>query len=131
MKHFFIIFIVCVSLTSCGSFGAGMLDALSGYNPYGYANSSYYTFGSTPLYSSGTSYSSTSSSTRTTNTSSSSSGSQDCPSLKVGAGKWFCANTGKCGMCGGDGKMDGSFGSGPNSLNCTLCSGSGKCKYCR
>lgn len=56
--------------------------------------------------------------------------SSTCPSLKVNNGKWYCCNTGKCGMCGGDGLMDGSFGQGPNSHKCTLCGGSGKCKYC-
>jgi len=63
--------------------------------------------------------------------SSSSSSSSTCPSLKVNGGKWYCANTGDCGMCGGDGFMDGQFGQGPNSHQCTLCGGSGKCKYCR
>lgn len=71
-----------------------------------------------------TSGSSASTSTRNSNTS------KDCPSLKINNGKWYCINTGKCGMCGGDGLMDGSFGQGPNSLKCTLCGGSGKCKYC-
>lgn len=56
--------------------------------------------------------------------------SSSCPSLKVANGKWYCANTGQCGMCGGDGWMDGDFGQGPNTLKCTLCGGTGKCKYC-
>lgn len=78
-------------------------------------------------YSSGSSYSSG-------NGSSSSSPSSDkssCPSLKINRGKWYCCNTGNCGMCGGDGLMDGEFGQGPNSRKCTLCGGSGKCKYCK
>lgn len=62
--------------------------------------------------------------------SSTSSSSNTCPSLNVSHGKYYCANTGKCGMCGGDGLMDGSFGQGPNSHKCTLCGGSGRCKYC-
>lgn len=61
----------------------------------------------------------------------SSSHSTSCPSLRIGNGEWYCVNTGKCGMCGGDGLMDGSFGLKPNSLVCTLCEGTGKCKYCR
>lgn len=73
-----------------------------------------------------TSGSSTNTSTRNSNTTTS----KDCPSLKVNNGKWYCINTGKCGMCGGDGLMDGSFGQGANSLKCTLCGGTGKCKYC-
>lgn len=56
---------------------------------------------------------------------------KDCPSLYKNNGKWFCVNTGKCGMCGGDGLMDDMFGQGPNSLKCTLCGGTGKCKYCQ
>lgn len=62
---------------------------------------------------------------------SSSSSNSSCPSLKVNRGKWYCANTGRCGMCGGDGVMDGQFGQGANSHKCTLCGGTGKCKYCK
>ena len=61
----------------------------------------------------------------------SSSHSTSCPSLRIGNGEWYCVNTGKCGMCGGDGLVDGLFGLKPNSLVCTLCEGTGKCKYCR
>lgn len=64
-------------------------------------------------------------------TSSSLSSNSSCPSLKVHNGKYYCANTGNCGMCGGDGLMDGQYGQGPNSHKCTLCGGTGKCKYCR
>lgn len=78
--------------------------------------------------SSSTSMSGSSASTSTRNSNSNTS--KDCPSLKINNGKWYCNNTGKCGMCSGDGLMDGSFGQGPNSLKCTLCGGSGKCKYC-
>lgn len=86
----------------------------------------------------GTSYSSTSSYSSSSGAVSSevstsvtpSSSSQSCPSLKVNLGKWYCNNTGKCGMCGGDGLMNDMFGNGPNSLKCTLCGGTGKCKYC-
>ena len=93
------------------------------------ANGGYSTGSSTSSqYSSSSSYSSGSSSSSSY---SSSSRSKDCSSLKVNQGKWYCANTGKCGMCGGDGLMDGSFGLGANNLKCTLCNGSGKCKYCR
>lgn len=53
-----------------------------------------------------------------------------CPSIKANSGKWYCAGSGKCGMCNGDGLMDGSYGQGPNSHKCTLCNGSGVCKYC-
>lgn len=56
---------------------------------------------------------------------------KNCPSLKIHNGKWYCNNTGECGMCGGDGLMDGMFGQGPNSHKCTLCGGTGKCKYCQ
>lgn len=56
--------------------------------------------------------------------------STDCESLRKDNGRWYCGNTGKCGMCGGDGLMDGSFGFGANSLKCSLCNGTGKCKYC-
>ncbi len=63
---------------------------------------------------------------------SSSSSSKSCLSLKINNGKWYCANTGKCGMCGGDGRMDNTFfGLGVNEEECTLCKGSGECKYCR
>ncbi|MBQ5663179.1 MAG: hypothetical protein IIV19_01975 [Bacteroidaceae bacterium] len=79
-------------------------------------------------YSGNSSSSSTSStSSRTTSTSSRK---QDCRSIKDNP-KYTCGNTGKCGMCNGDGLMDGSFGQGPNSLRCTLCNGTGKCKYCK
>lgn len=57
--------------------------------------------------------------------------SSDCESLRVNNGKWYCANTGRCGMCGGDGLMDGMFGQGANSHKCTLCGGTGRCKYCK
>lgn len=60
---------------------------------------------------------------------SSSATSKDC--LKISNGKWYCVNTGKCAMCGGDGLMNGSFGQGANSLKCTLCNGTGKCPYCQ
>ncbi len=141
---------VCILLTSCGSFGEGMLAAFSGYNPYGYSSYGYPSGGNSnylldPNYAAAqatangswryaTSSSSSSSSGSSSSSSSgysSSSRKSDCPSLKATNGKWYCANTGKCGMCGGDGRMDGSFGSGANSLKCTLCNGSGKCKYCR
>ena len=62
---------------------------------------------------------------------SSSKSTNTCSSLKVHGGKYYCANTGRCGMCGGDGLMDGSFGQGANSHKCTLCGGSGECKYCK
>ena len=73
-----------------------------------------------------TSISSSSSVSSSTSTSSSS-----CPSLKVARGKYYCANTGRCGMCGGDGLMDAGFGNGANSRKCTLCGGTGRCKYCQ
>lgn len=76
--------------------------------------------------SSESSYSSESSSSSASLSSNSS-----CPSLKVNRGKYYCVNTGRCGMCGGDGLMDGQFGQGPDCLKCTLCGGSGKCKYCK
>lgn len=60
-----------------------------------------------------------------------SSASKSCPSLKVANGKWYCANTGVCAMCNGDGFMSGQFGQGANAHKCTLCGGSGKCKYCQ
>lgn len=60
-----------------------------------------------------------------------SSSNSSCPSLKVNHGKWYCANTGRCGMCNGDGKMDAGFGNGVNNMNCTLCNGTGECKYCQ
>lgn len=62
---------------------------------------------------------------------SSSSKSSDCPSLKASHGKYYCSNTGTCAMCHGDGLMSGSFGQGADALKCTLCGGSGKCKYCQ
>lgn len=74
----------------------------------------------------GTTYSSESSSS-----SASSSSKSSCPSLKVSHGKYYCTNTGRCGMCGGDGLMDDQFGQGANSHKCTLCGGTGKCKYCQ
>lgn len=56
--------------------------------------------------------------------------SHDCPSLKANR-KYYCANTGKCGMCGGDGLDDAGFGNGVNNQKCTLCGGTGKCKWCQ
>ena len=64
-------------------------------------------------------------------TSASSSSNSSCPSLKANRGKYYCANTGRCGMCGGDGCMDDQLGDGANSHKCTLCGGTGKCKYCQ
>lgn len=52
-----------------------------------------------------------------------------CPSLKANRGKWYCANTGECGMCGGTGLMDNPMGLPDDK--CTLCGGTGKCKYCQ
>ena len=63
--------------------------------------------------------------------SSSYSDSNQCPSLRVNRGKWYCANTGRCAMCGGDGFMDDNLGGGTNRHVCTLCGGNGKCKYCQ
>lgn len=82
----------------------------------------------------GTSYSSSAISTTDTDegmSSHTSTSSNQCPSLKVNRGKWYCANTGQCGMCGGDGLMDDNLGGGVNRHKCTLCGGSGKCKYCQ
>lgn len=143
---------VSLLLISCGSFGEGMLAAFAGYNPYGYSSYNYDPSGGNMNYlldpnyaaaqttaegsyllagsSSSSSYSSSSSSGSSGSSSYSSSRSNDCPSLSANNGKWYCGNTGKCGMCNGDGLMDGSYGSGPNSLKCTLCNGTGKCKYC-
>lgn len=85
---------------------------------------------STAISSTSSSISTSGSSTSTNASNRGSITSKDCPSLKANNGKWYCINTGKCGMCGGDGLMNGSFGQGPNSLKCTLCGGSGKCIYC-
>lgn len=63
------------------------------------------------------------------NSSSSNSTTADCPSLKVNNGNWYCANTGKCGMCNGTGSVSDGFGQSTKH-KCTLCNGSGKCKYC-
>lgn len=55
---------------------------------------------------------------------------KDCESLHVAHGKWYCANTGRCGMCNGRGVVeDDMFGTG-KWHKCSLCGGSGKCKYC-
>lgn len=59
----------------------------------------------------------------------SSSSSSSCRSLRIANGKWYCANTGRCGMCNGDGLMDD--GLKVNQFKCTLCGGTGKCKYCQ
>lgn len=88
--------------------------------------SSYSSSSGTTSSSSGTSYSSEGSSS-----SASSSSNSSCPSLKASHGKYYCANTGRCGMCGGDGFMDDQLGKGANRYKCTLCGGSGKCKYCQ
>ncbi len=65
----------------------------------------------------------------TASTSSASSGKSSCPSLKAARGKYYCCNTGRCGMCGGDGLMDD--GIKVNQFKCTLCGGTGRCKYCQ
>ena len=65
----------------------------------------------------------------TSSTSSASSGKSSCPSLKAARGKYYCCNTGRCGMCGGDGLMDD--GIEVNQFKCTLCGGTGRCKYCQ
>lgn len=137
-----VLIILVFSTTSCVSFLEGMAAAMAGYNPYAYGYSNTYSSGNyllNPSYAAAqataqggySSYSSSSSSSSyNTSTYSSSSRKKDCPSLKANNGKWYCANTGKCGMCGGDGRMNGSFGQGANSLKCTLCNGSGRCQYC-
>ena len=146
-----ILLLACAIITSCGSFGEGVLAALGGYNPYGYGYGSPYSSGGNmnylldPNYAAAQAtangswrYAGSSSSSSSSSSSGSSYGTggststrkKDCSSLRVNGGKWYCANTGKCGMCGGDGRMDGSYGSGANSLKCTLCNGTGKCKYC-
>lgn len=83
---------------------------------------------STSSYAGGSSTDVSSSSSVSSSTSTSSS---SCPSLKIARGKYYCANTGRCGMCGGDGLMDAGFGNGANSRKCTLCGGTGRCKYCQ
>lgn len=47
-----------------------------------------------------------------------------------GPRKYNCGNTGICALCNGDGLMNNNLGFGANSEKCTLCGGSGKCKYC-
>ena len=107
------------------------MEVMEAYTNYLKAkNDAYAATNSTATSSTSSSTSSSASSTSTNTRNSNSTTSKDCPSLKINNGKWYCINTGKCGMCGGDGLMDGSFGQGPNSLKCTLCGGSGKCKYC-
>lgn len=61
---------------------------------------------------------------------SSNTGNSSCASLKVNRGKWYCANTGECGMCNGTGLVSDGFGLSTKH-DCTLCGGSGKCKYCQ
>lgn len=63
------------------------------------------------------------------NSSSSNSNATDCQSLKVNNAKWYCSNTGKCGMCNGTGYVSDGYGLSTKHA-CTLCNGSGKCKYC-
>lgn len=107
------------------------MEVMEAYTNYLKAkNDAYAATNSTATSSTSSSTFSSASSTSTNTRNSNSTTSKDCPSLKINNGKWYCINTGKCGMCGGDGLMDGSFGQGPNSLKCTLCGGSGKCKYC-
>ncbi len=154
MRYTITLYAVAILLmtTSCGTFGEAFMAAMSEYNTYGNSAGSAYSTGGN-VYSTGgnmdyllnpyyaaaqttanggySTGSSTSSQYSSSSSYSSSSRSKDCSSLKVNQGKWYCANTGKCGMCGGDGLMDGSFGLGANNLKCTLCNGSGKCKYCR
>ena len=81
MKRVKIILIaLCALLTSCGSFGEGMLAALAGYNPYSYGYGNAYSSGYPSGYSSGysgssypSSYSSSSYSSSYSSSSSSSS----------------------------------------------------------
>lgn len=94
-------------------------------------NSAAGTVSSSGSYSSSSSSSSSyTSSSGSQNSQSGSSASKSCPSVNIANGKYYCANSGRCGMCGGDGLMSGSFGLGANTLKCTLCGGTGKCKYC-
>lgn len=74
-------------------------------------------------------YSSSSSESSSSTSGSTSSGKAYCKSLRVANGKWYCCNTGRCGMCNGDGLMDD--GIKVNQFKCTLCGGTGKCKYCQ
>lgn len=112
--------------SNCGREPSDM-EVMEAYTNYLKAkNDAYAATNSTATSSTSTSGSSTSTSIRNSNSSTS----KDCPSLKINNGKWYCVNTGKCGMCGGDGLMDSSFGLDVNSLKCTLCGGNGKCKYC-
>jgi hypothetical protein len=107
------------------------IEVMEAYTNYLKAkNDVYAATNSTSTSSSSSSTSTNESSTSTNTRNRNSNTSKDCPSLKINNGKWYCVNTGKCGMCGGDGLMDGSFGQGANSLKCTLCGGNGKCKYC-
>lgn len=55
--------------------------------------------------------------------------SKDCISWKVHHGKYYCANTGDCGMCTGTGLVHDGYGL-TTKHQCTLCGGTGKCKYC-
>lgn len=107
------------------------IEVMEAYTNYLKAkNDVYAATNSTSTSSSSSSTSTNESSTSTNTRNRNSNTSKDCPSLKINNGNWYCVNTGKCGMCGGDGLMDGSFGQGANSLKCTLCGGNGKCKYC-
>lgn len=79
----------------------------------------------------GSSYDDSSSSAESSSSSGTStqSSKSSCPSLRINNGKWYCCNTGRCGMCNGDGMMDN--GIKVNQFKCTLCNGTGKCKYCQ
>lgn len=136
MKKFYTsIFCTFVSLllfVSCAGFAEGLMMGLSsmgsmygGYYPsYG---SSSYSSGNSSSYSSSSSSSYSSSSNSSSYSSNSSS--KSCSSLKINNGKWYCANTGRCGMCNGSGYVKDGYGLS-SKHKCTLCGGSGKCKYC-
>ncbi len=75
----------------------------------------------------GTASTRSSSSQSNSSTSSSKPKRKDCPALKTNP-KMYCANTGDCAKCLGDGWMSSGFGL--PDIECTYCKGSGKCSYC-
>lgn len=125
-KYIMIYFISCCALlTSCGSFGEGLLTGLSSMANYpGYGGFGGY---STTAYS-GSSGSGSSTSSQIENTTSSSS--RICRKLSA-SDLAHCNGNGKCSKCNGAGKYyDTSYGVSKWVNPCGICNGSGKCPSC-
>ena len=152
MKNVILAVLFALSLTSCGAMLQGMamgMQQMGGYGGYGYGTGyvsapSYsapvysapaYSGSVVPGFGSNIDYSSMGSGSYSGSSSGSYSPSSGSGSSSSGGSSFCrqCSNTKTCPTCHGSGKRtDNMFGTGSDSkVKCSICSGSGRCPYCK